>query len=199
MKALALYFDAPFQSWGESGVLEHRKTLLLPTQSAVYGLFCAALGISRGLEHDVLTVLAGCEYRVFEFMPLEPRQSNLLQDYHTITTKDGTVLTKRDYLVDSSFGAIVAGETREQEKILHKIEFAMKNPVWGGSLGRKCCVPQERICLGLYDSLGDARQRLLQKSDICRELVTDPDGVVVRDIPLDFEKRLFDGRMVMMT
>ena len=44
---LALYFDAPLQSWGYSSMFDRRTTLSQPTRSGVIGLLCAALGIDR--------------------------------------------------------------------------------------------------------------------------------------------------------
>ena len=35
------------------------------------------------------------------------------------------------------------------EDILHKIESALKNPVWDYYLGSKCCIPAEPVCQGI--------------------------------------------------
>ena len=42
---LALYFDAPLQSWGYASKFDRRTTLAHPTRSGVIGLLCAAAGI----------------------------------------------------------------------------------------------------------------------------------------------------------
>lgn len=58
---LALYFDAPLQSWGYASKFDRRTSLAHPTRSGVIGLLCAALGVDRTDTHglarlDALTV-----------------------------------------------------------------------------------------------------------------------------------------------
>jgi len=68
-----------------------------------------------------------------------------LEDFHTVlNTRRATgkmnndpVVTRRQYLLDASFGVLLAG-TRE---VLAPLTEAVKNPVWGVWFGRKCCLP----------------------------------------------------------
>ncbi|MDO5566399.1 MAG: CRISPR-associated protein Cas5, partial [Planctomycetia bacterium] len=45
---LALYFDAPMQSYGVESKFDRRTSLAWPSRSAVTGIVGAALGIDRG-------------------------------------------------------------------------------------------------------------------------------------------------------
>ncbi|MCK5806425.1 MAG: type I-E CRISPR-associated protein Cas5/CasD, partial [Lentisphaeria bacterium] len=117
---LALYLDAPLQSWGYQSRFDRRTTLSHPTRSGVVGMLCAAMGIDW---HD--------SERLAEFASLDMttctfQQEGRLTDFHTVgggwnratdemsivhTAEGGlkspdkqTVPTHREYLQNSRFG-----------------------------------------------------------------------------------------------
>ena len=75
---LALYLDAPLQSWGYQSRFDRRTTLSQPTRSGIVGMICAAMGIDRA---DVarLASLADLNLTVYTF-----QQRGRLVDFHTI-------------------------------------------------------------------------------------------------------------------
>lgn len=69
-----------------------------------------------------------------------------MADYHTVLktriasgkeSKDA-VLTHRFYWESTYFIVVLESE---HEDFLHRVHDALKNPVWGVWLGRKCCIP----------------------------------------------------------
>ena len=69
-------------------------------------------------------------------------------DYHTVGagmpmrtaeggTKQGAMLTRREYLCDASFLVALQGES----DLIAELESAIKAPKWTLYLGRKCCPP----------------------------------------------------------
>jgi len=175
---LALRLEGPLQAWGYDSQFNRRNTGLFPTKSAILGMCCAAMGISRGSEREqavlaqlrslrLLTVaLPIMNYRMGDHeAALQVRR---LIDYHTVQNtrtavggmKD-THLTWRQYLCDASFVAVVKGE----REIIVELAKALRNPKWGVWLGRKACIPTAPICRGnkkdVFDTEEDALYVLL--------------------------------------
>ena len=162
--ALGLVLDAPLQAWGTASRFQRRGTGTHPSKSALLGLLAAALGVDKhgpgeGARLAPLCVLRLTTCRV-------PRAASRvgagglvgrLADYHTIgggydTATEGgylstprkagggpfgTVVTQREYLTDALFVAVLTGA----RETLDSVAAALRNPVWGGWLGRKCCLP----------------------------------------------------------
>ncbi len=80
-----------------------------------------------------------------------------LEDFHTIgggynpdtnwqsmsrsadgKTLKNPVVSRRQYLLDASYGVLLAGDDHE---LLARVADALRNPVWGVWFGRKCCIP----------------------------------------------------------
>jgi len=210
---LALYFDAPLQSWGHQSRFDRRTTLPYPTRSGVLGLLCAALGIDR---HDTagLARLAGLRLTVVAL-----RQHGRLVDYQTVgggynekrdhqhisrrATGDvgDTVQTRREYLEDARHGAVVSGP----HALVAELSAALANPRWGVWLGRKACIPASPVSQGVFDSETEALSRLQQVSGATvvertvREVTAFADGDdTLMDVPLDFSPnaRRFGPRRV---
>ena len=86
---LALRLEGPLQSWGFDSQYNRRNTGLMPTKSAIAGMCCAALGLSRGSD-DEQKILAS--FRKTQMMAIAiPRKAvnkelpvRRLQDYHTV-------------------------------------------------------------------------------------------------------------------
>ena len=218
---LALYFDAPLQSWGYASKFDRRTSLAHPTRSGVIGLLCAALGIARE-DQAGLQRLDRLRITVFAF-----RMGGRLVDYHTVgggynpkrepqricTNAEGGVrqkkgvsiaaLTQREYLEDARFGVVVEGETG----LIDELASALQNPVWGVWLGRKACVPAARLFEGVFPDEAAAREALqtvaggetVRCQRTVREVECFADGNdSVMDRPLDFAKRRFASRRVLV-
>lgn len=208
---LALYFDAPMQSWGYASKFDRRTTLAFPTRSGVIGLLCAALGIDRA-DNEGLSQLDALAVHVYAL-----RQGGRLIDYHTvgggydpkrqrmsISRKaaggvGSTVQTRREYLESSRFGVIVGGHI----DTLADIDKALLNPRWGLWLGRKACIPAARITEGVFNTFDAARNRLCEVAGVEKPLrgITEADyfaggNDTIMDRPLNFAERRFAARRV---
>ena len=150
---LALRLVGPLQSWGFDSQYNRRNTALMPTKSAIAGLFCAALGFSRGSDKEKefldkfrtvkMTAIAIPRNGLKKELPIRR-----MEDYHTVqNTKKAAGgikdchITHRQYLCDASFGVILEGAP----SLLIEIANAFDNPVWGIWLGRKPAFPRRRF------------------------------------------------------
>lgn len=187
MPALAFYIDAPLQSWGASSKFQYRETGSFPTKSALVGLVAAALGIDKHRPDEAmrlrpLATLAATFVRIEkqQFSPAKkPILNSRLIDFHTIgggydknassAEKNsipvkasgapfGTVITRRSYLCDTAFAAILQGD----EAILAEVQAALLNPVWGIWFGRKTCLPASPLSPLIADSRQAALDALLE-------------------------------------
>jgi CRISPR system Cascade subunit CasD len=213
---LALYFDAPLQSWGYASKFDRRTTLAHPTRSGVLGLLCAALGVDRSDTQELARLDDSLGVEVYVF-----RLGSRLTDYHTVgggydpkreplrickKASGGignTVQTWREYLEEARFGVVVSGPS----DLIADMAQAVRNPVWGLWLGRKSCVPASRVFEGVHADTDSALAAL-------RNAFGDIDAVVARkvaetesyaegndtlmDRPIDFAKRRFASRRIMV-
>lgn len=218
---LALYFDAPLQSWGYASKFDRRTSLAHPTRSGVIGLLCAALGVDRTDTHG-LARLDALTVTVYAFT-----MGGRLTDYHTIgggydpatqsgsicTTGEGkvrqkngqsiAVITYREYLEGSRFGAVVSADAT----LVDELAAAVRNPVWGVWLGRKACIPAARVFEGIHAAEEEALASLCRAAGVesamrvVREAATFADGNdTVMDRPLDFSPngRRFAPRRILV-
>lgn len=162
---LALRFEGPLQSWGDSARWSIRDTRPEPTMSGVLGLLAAAAGWRLDDEGDRrVGELAG---RVRLGVRAD-REGAPLRDYHTIggtrsgnetpwtglLTAEGkakrnpsnaalhTEVSERNYLCDACFLVMLEAD----EATLDGIESTLRSPVWPPFLGRKACVPAAPVC-----------------------------------------------------
>ena len=212
---LALYFDAPLQSWGFASKFDRRTTLAHPTRSGVIGLLCAASGVDRADTEGLRRLEGELEIDVYTFA-----QGGRLTDYHTVgggydketnsrkicrKAGDGkpgsTVQTYREYLEDARFGAVVSGDADR----ISALAAHVQNPVWGIWLGRKACVPAARVFAGVHADRDAAVAALGAAAGgnpatrIVREAATFEDGTdSLMDRPLDFnpDSRRFAPRRI---
>jgi len=213
---LALYFDAPLQSWGYASKFDRRTSLAYPTRSGVIGLLCAALGVEREDSEGLLRLEQSLQVTVYAL-----RSGTRLTDYHTVgggydpkqesrnicrKASGGvgdTVQTWREYLVDARFGVVVSGP----HELLNELAEALRDPVWGVWLGRKACVPAARVFEGLHETEADALACLRQVSGCdaaagmrrVSEIEAFADGNdSIMDRPIDFAKRKFASRRILV-
>lgn len=207
---LALYLDAPMQSWGYQSRFDRRTTLSYPTKSGVIGMLCAAMGVPKN-DRVMIARLAGLRMYVYVLSAVRR-----MTDFHTVgggydpktervwmpRKADGgrpsTVVTHRDYLLHSKFGVVLNGDST----LLEHCEIALANPKWGVWFGRKSCVPASLICQGRFGSEEEAREHLEAISDSkairrVEEVLPFEDGTdTLLDVPVDFSTRDFTVRRV---
>ena len=219
---LALYLDAPLQSWGYQSRFDRRTTLAYPTRSGVLGMICAAMGIDRQ-DDQKLTAFNDVKMEVLIF-----KAQGRLTDFHTVgggwdkklnpqcvvkKASNGignkhtgtTVVTRREYIQNGRFGILMKGN----KELLQSIKEALVNPRWGIWLGRKSCIPAHPIFQGLFATRDQVVERL-----VCVVQQFVPDAVVLgtvkesesfedgsdslMDIPISFASREFAPRRVVV-
>jgi len=204
---LALYLDAPMQSWGYQSHFDRRTTLSYPTKSGVIGMLCAAMGVPKN-DTVMIKRLANLMMRVYVL-----RTARRMTDFHTVGGgydpktervwmprkanggRPSTVVTHRDYLLDSKFGVVLNGDST----LLEHCESALANPKWGIWFGRKSCVPASPICKGRFGSEEEALEAISDSKAIRRveEVLHFEDGTdTLFDLPVDFSTRDFTVRRV---
>jgi CRISPR system Cascade subunit CasD len=207
---LGLYLDAPMQSWGYQSKFDRRTSFAFPTKSGIIGMICAAMGIDRS-NPDILQDLSNLKMTMLTF------QSNgRLTDFHTVgggwdkksnpahivKTAQGsvgnTVITRREYLLQSRFGVLIMGELL----FLEKIAGALYDPKWGIWLGRKSCIPATPICQGIFSDSQTAIGHLenIAGNPVLRtmeEAGTFAEGSdTLNDVPVHFGKRRYAPRRI---
>ena len=215
---LAIYLDAPLQSWGVSSRFQRRGTDSAPSKSGVLGLISAAMGIDKHAsdEAERLAPLSACRFSVFPLAKGEkPAPVLRLEDFHTVgggydrddpvdkhriarKASGGvstTIVTRRFYLEQARFAAVLEGDSG----ILQKAAAALEDPIWGVWFGRKCCLPAAPLLPTLASSVSKALDALLQKTGlrIVGEGRIEQDGAGAwhqSDQPVSFGRREFISR-----
>ena len=140
MPKLVLKLAGPMAAYGTGPRLQQRLTEEAPTESAIRGMLCAALGIRRG---EPAPALDGLQVEVGE-----TTHSGILEDFHTIrdaVTYDGApgrnAITTRHYLSDFSSTVTLRGDLQQ----IRAIAKALHRPKFQLYLGRRNCVPSGPI------------------------------------------------------
>lgn len=144
---LVLQIDGVMQAWGGHSYEDLRHTEIIPTRSAILGLFAACLGLDRGDRAGQQALAASVNISV--------RAEKKLQrftDFHTVSDArkvDGRVnkfpvVSRREYLVsgDTTSGPsfrLLVSECVNAQYSLEDIERAVKKPVYTPFLGRRSC------------------------------------------------------------
>lgn len=192
MATLLLRLAAPLQAWGVDSKFETRRTLPYPTKSGVIGMLAAALGISRE-DDEALKRLNELKFGI-----RIDKEGELLRDYHT-AVGEKPYITNRYYLSDAIF---VAGFESDDNELLSKLEFSLKNPAFPLFLGRRSCPPTMPLVLGIQEKdilnalkeepwqLDASRQReSLGKLRIITDGTADEAFSVLQDSPVSFSKK----------
>ncbi len=200
MPTLLMRLRAPMMSWGDHSQFGHRDSRCEPTKSAVIGLLCAALGRPRWEPvHDLAALKMGVRVN---------KEGILQQDYHTVQdnirdkNKATTTLSDRYYVADADYLVGLEGDNA----LLKELDNALQKPVWQLYFGRKSFVPSCPIRVGidkrdLEESLRDLNQyppRLDRKPPQKLRLLLEvgDSNDVRRDVPIEWQKRLFGIRCV---
>lgn len=190
--ALAIYLDAPLQSWGVSSRFQRRCTESAPSKSGILGLVAAAMGIDKYSpdEQTRLAPLAACRFSVFHLAQGENAPPVLrLEDFHTVgggypdtpegkmhvppiakKTKEGDLQWKapdKRTIPTRRFYLEQGRFTAVLEgdsALLQQVAAALEDPVWGVWFGRKCCLPAAPLLPTLAPSAPEALASLLEKT-----------------------------------
>jgi CRISPR system Cascade subunit CasD len=199
MTTLLMRMRAPMMSWGDHSRFTIRDTQREPTKSAVIGLLCAALGRPRWEPIDDLAILK-MGVRI-------DREGVMLCDYHTIMdsikssgSKGDTVLSDRYYMADADYLVGLDGD----RSLLETLDTALASPCWQLYFGRKSFVPSCPIGIGIIEA--ELATALQQQPNLSKKSKHPPELRYVlevensldtrRDVPLDWQKRLFGSRCV---
>ncbi len=205
MAVLALKLSGPFQSWGTSLKLRDHETDTMPSKSGVIGIVAAAFGRRRNADISDL--------RALRFGVRSDAPGSLLRDYQSshiwsvdengkvYSRNEDSYIGNRYYLQDACFTVGLEGN----RDFLEKCAEALKHPVFPPYLGRRSCVPDPGMVIGIFDgSLEEVLSVLPDQSDrgnsgfmrICVE--TEGAGDRMRhDNPIsyDFHNRQYSYRM----
>lgn len=212
MTVLRIRLASPLQSWGAPSRFTRRVTEAAPTKSGILGLLSAAQGRRRS---DPIEDLLDLELAV-----RTEQQGELLRDFHTarhLVSGASMPLTQRFYWSDAVFTAHIGG----RDEVLEGLVEALTNPAFPLYFGRRSCVPEGRVVLGLADgSVADSVASLPwqpgrsgrrdHRNDSSVRLSVQADGSVypdragsreLADLPLSFdpERRLYQTRIVVDT
>lgn len=207
MNVLLLRLVGPMQSWGVQSRFSVRDTGLEPSKSGVVGLICAALGRPR--------IASVADLAALKMGVRVDQEGKLTYDFHTAQNvlkasggQKDTEPSRRYYLADARF---LVGLQSEDGDLLQKIHYALHNPIWPLSLGRKSFIPSEPVWLAQGLHLDTTLDQLFQHFPLLeserstptqrlRLIVEDDTGTEVRpDQPLSFAERRFALRRVRST
>lgn len=155
MKVLTFLLAGPLASYGECSRWDRRDTLDMPTKSAVIGLLGCCMGVRRGdsrlHELDVALRMGvrreSCEGILTDFQTVTG-PNGILNAQGKIRGSGNTIITPKQYLLDSAFQVFLSGE----ECLLEACERAMRHPKWIICLGRRGAVPSRPVIPYLIDA-----------------------------------------------
>ncbi len=149
---------------------DSRPTLPFPTRSGVLGLVAACMGILRSENERLLALADGARVHVrvdAGGTPLVDDQT--IQDNPNASTTRQTIQSKRTYLCDASFAAVVVPGPNSS---LTEIASAALSPVFAPSLGRRTCVLSTPLLIkaevtgsdpiALFDTVARGPEELLE-------------------------------------
>lgn len=216
MRFLVLRLEGPMQSWSPSSRFTTRTAGSFPTQSAIFGILASAMGYERD-NSEGLKRLEGLATAV-----RIDQAGTVMRDYHTVEIekerkaveakngqkkidfkKEQKKITNRMYLQDAKFVVLLYCPDGE-DRILDDLAIALKSPENPIFLGRKTCVPSQRVLWGMRISeslvdvladipyLGDKRYAGKEENTKAESWIpgtTGKDETLVADVPLSFDSK----------
>jgi len=183
MDVLLLRFDAPLMSFGGPIVDNHGVIQAYPALSMVCGLLSNALGY----DHRQSASLQRLQERL-QYACRQDRPGTRLRDYQTVdlgqafmnddlawttwgylekrkggSASSGTQIRQRDYWADAMYTVALTLDPADETPTIDDLEQALRTPERPLFIGRKPCLPAERLLLGhvqadvLLDPLRDPR------------------------------------------
>jgi CRISPR system Cascade subunit CasD len=145
LRGVALRLHGPMQAWGGATIGDNRPTLSFPTRSGVLGLIAACLGITRSDRPRLLALADSTRVHIrvdAAGTPLVDDQT--IQGKPNASTTRQTIQSKRTYLCDASFVAIIVPGPSYSTTAIAK---ALTEPVFAPFLGRRSCSPSTPLLL----------------------------------------------------
>ena len=183
MDVLLLRLDAPLMSFGGPIVDNHGVIQAYPALSMICGLLANALGY----DHHESAALQRLQERL-QYACRQDRPGTRLRDYQTVdlgqefmnddlawttwghlekrkggTASSGTQIRQRDYWADAMYTVALTLDPADETPTINDPEQALRTPERPLFIGRKPCLPAERLLLGhvqaddLLDPLRDPR------------------------------------------
>jgi len=196
------------QSWGFDSEHNQRNSALFPTKSALAGMCCAALGLTRGCSREREFLEQFQRVRMLA-IDLAGNRTGRLKDFHTV---QNTITAERDikdchithrvYLTDAEFAIILEGDS----SLMETLGAALANPVWGLWLGRKSCIPSAPVFCGVKSSREEAVTTAIGTCDL-NSFASQEDAATFSEgsdslqdnaLCFDSEKRRFSARRIRM-
>lgn len=215
---LILRLTGPMMSAGTQGRFRIRETEQEPSKSMVVGLVCAAMGKPRiEVEQDGFPTIR--QISDLQMIVLVIKEGHPLIDFHTaenilssshdrksktLNVSKHPATSYRHYLTDVDFLVALQGDYA----LLEKIKAAFFDPVWILALGRRCCPLSAPVNLKNNLRNGDDAITIVKdvalengiirgKNRLFRIVMEDRSGDELRrDVPVDFDKRIFVTRRV---
>jgi len=170
LRGVALRLHGPLQAWGGPVIGDDRPTLPFPTRSGVLGLVAGCLGILRPDNARLLALAEGARVHVRVDAPGTPLvDDQTIQDNPNASPTRQTIQSKRTYLCDASFVAVVVPGLSTSTQAIAE---ALVAPVFAPFLGRRACVPSTPLLLAaevsgedpldLFASLARGPEELLE-------------------------------------
>lgn len=173
LRGVALRLHGPMQAWGGPVIGDSRPTLPFPTRSGVLGLVAACMGILRHDNDRLLALAEGTRVHVrvdARGTPLVDDQT--IQDNPNASPTRQTIQSKRTYLCDASFAAVVVPGPHTS---VEAIAAAALAPVFAPFLGRRTCVLSTPLLIAaevtganpiaLFDRVERGPKELLEQLD----------------------------------
>jgi len=183
MDVLLLRLDAPLMSFGGPIVDNHGMIQAYPALSMICGLLANALGY----DHHESAALQRLQERL-QYACRQDQPGTRLRDYQTAdlgqafmsddlawttwgqleerkggTASSGTQIRQRDYWADAMYTVALTFDPTDETPTIDDLEQALRTPERPLFIGRKPCLPAERLLLGhvqaddLLDPLRDPR------------------------------------------
>jgi len=168
MDILLLRFDAPLMSFGGPIVDNHGIIQTYPALSMICGLLANALGY----DHYEFADLQRLQERL-QYACRQDRPGTRLRDYQTVdlgqefmsddlawttwgslerrkggTASSGTQIRYRDYWADAMYTVALTLDPLDESPTIDDLEQALRTPERPLFIGRKPCLPAERLLLG---------------------------------------------------
>lgn len=171
---VAMRLHGPMQAWGGPVVGDDRPTLSFPTKSGVLGIVACAMGILRSEVARLIALADGTRVHIRVDAPGTPFvDDQTIQDNPNASETRQTIQSKRTYLADASFVAVVVPG---QNTSIEAIGDALAEPVFAPYLGRRTCVPSTPILLArkvsatdpvdLFATLARGPEELFQQTSV---------------------------------
>lgn len=173
LRGVVLRLHGPMQAWGGPVIGDGRPTLSFPTRSGVLGLVAACMGIRRSETDRLLALADGTRVHVrVDATGTSLVDDQTIQDNPSASPTRQTIQSKRTYLCDASFVAVIIPGLHSSVEV---IASAAKAPVFAPFLGRRTCVPSTPLLIAdevtgpdpiaLFDGVERGPQDLLQQLD----------------------------------